>query len=185
MEYLIDDPNTRVIALFLESIRRPDDFAAAARRAAAAGKPVVALKIGTSRLASNTARAHTGALVGDDGVIDAVFRQLGVLRVRSLEDLVITAGLLAATPPLAGRRIGVVTPSGGASEIIADRAEQEGLELPAYAPETVAALNAIMPRFGTVQNPLDVTGYVVVDRTLLGRALAIVARDPGIDVVLL
>jgi acetate---CoA ligase (ADP-forming) len=185
MEYLIDDPRTQVIALFLESVRRPEAFAAAARRAAAAGKPVVALKIGTSRLASSTAMAHTGALVGDDSVIDAVFRQLGVIRVHSLEDLVITAGLLAATPPLPGRRVGVVTPSGGASEIIADRAEQEGLELPEFAPGTVAALRAMLPDFATVANPLDVTGYVVVDRTLLGRALAIVAQDPGVDEVML
>jgi acyl-CoA synthetase (NDP forming) len=185
LDYLVDDPDTRVIALFLESVRRPEEFARVARRAAAAGKPVVALKIGSSQLASVTARAHTGALVGDDSVIDAAFRQLGVIRVHSLEDLVITAGLLASAPPLAGRRVGVVTPSGGASEIIADRAEQEGLVLPEFAPETVAGLRAILPDFATIQNPLDVTGYVVVDRTLLPRALTIVAADPGIDEVLL
>ncbi|HVV23736.1 MAG TPA: acetate--CoA ligase family protein, partial [Pseudonocardiaceae bacterium] len=179
------DPATKVIALFLESVRRPDEFAAAARRAQLAGKPVVALKIGTSQLASRTAQAHTGALVGDDSVIDAVFRQLGVVRVRSREDLIRTAGLLASAPPLPGRRVGVVTPSGGASEIIADRAEQEGLELPPFAPATCAALRELLPDFATVQNPLDVTGYVVVDRTLLSRALAIVAEDPGVDEVVL
>lgn len=185
MDYLVDSPDTSVIALFLESVRHPDEFARVCRRAAAAGKPVVALKIGTSQLASRTARAHTGALVGDDSVIDAAFRQLGVIRVRSLEDLVVTAGLLASSPPLPGRRLGVVTPSGGASEIIADRAEQEGLLLPEFAPETVAGLRAILPDFATIQNPLDVTGYVVVDRTLLPRALQVVAADPGIDEVLL
>lgn len=185
MEYLVDSPDTKVIALFLASVRRPDEFARVARRAAAAGKPVVALKIGASQLASRTARAHTGALVGDDAVVDAAFRQLGVIRVRSLEDLLVTAGLLATAPPLPGRRLGVVTPSGGASEIIADRAEQEGLVLPEFAPETVAALAGILPDFATVQNPLDVTGYVVVDRTLLPRALRVVADDPGIDEVLL
>jgi acyl-CoA synthetase (NDP forming) len=182
--YLVDDPDTRVIALFLESVRQPEKFAAAARRALAAGKPVVALKVGRSDLARHTAQAHTGALVGDDGVADAVFRQLGIARVRSIEDLIITAGLLAAGP-LPGPRLGVVTPSGGASEIIADRAQDEGLDLPAFAPATVAALAAILPGFATVANPLDVTGYVVKDRTLLGRALEIVAADPGIDSVLL
>jgi acyl-CoA synthetase (NDP forming) len=116
--YLVDDPDTRVIALFLESVRQPAEFARVARRALAAGKPVVALKVGRSALARHTAQAHTGALAGDDGVIDTVFRQLGVVRVRSVEDLIITAGLLAAGP-LPGPRIGVVTPSGGASEIIA------------------------------------------------------------------
>ncbi len=185
MDYLVDEPGTKVIALFLESVRHPEEFARIARRAAAAGKPIVALKIGSSQLASTTARAHTGALVGDDSVIDAAFRRLGVIRVHSLEDLVVTAGLLANSPPLPGNRVGVVTPSGGASEIIADRAEQEGLVLPEFAPETVAGLRAILPDFASVQNPLDVTGYVVVDRTLLVRALQVVAADPGIDEVLL
>ncbi len=185
VDYLVDDPATKVIALFLESIRNPAAFARVARRALEAGKPIVALKIGRSRLASDTAQAHTGALVGDDDVIDAVLRQLGVIRVRSLEDLIITAGLLASTGALPGRRVGVVTPSGGASEIIADRAEDEGLELPPFAPETVARLTEIVPSFGAVQNPLDVTGYVLIDRTLLGRALEAVTADPGIDLVML
>ncbi|MEV0616924.1 acetate--CoA ligase family protein [Nonomuraea sp. NPDC050404] len=185
IEYLVDDPATKVVALFLETIRNPAEFSRVARRALEAGKPIVALKIGRSKLASHTAQAHTGALVGDDDVIDAALRQLGVIRVRSLEDLIITAGLLASSGPLPGRRVGVVTPSGGASEIIADRAEDEGLELPPFAPETVARLAEIVPAFGTVANPLDVTGYVLIDRTLMGRALDIVTSDPGIDLVML
>ncbi|HEX4258603.1 MAG TPA: acetate--CoA ligase family protein [Streptosporangiaceae bacterium] len=187
VEHLVDDPATRVIALFLESIRQPAEFAAAARRALAAGKPIVALKVGRSDTAQHTAQAHTGALTGDDAVIEAVFGRLGVVRVRSLEDLIITAGVLAGLPPqgFPGNRLGVVTPSGGASEIIADRAEDEGLDLPAFAPATTAALKAMLPAFADVANPLDVTGYVVVDRTLLGRALEIVVTDPGLDVVLL
>ncbi|MER7505725.1 acetate--CoA ligase family protein [Nonomuraea pusilla] len=185
VDHLVDDPATKVIALFLETVRNPAEFARVARRALLAGKPIVALKIGRSTLASHTAQAHTGALVGDDDVIDAALRQLGVIRVRSLEDLIITSGLLASTGPLPGPRVGVVTPSGGASEIIADRAEDEGLELPPFAPETVARLSEIVPSFGTVQNPLDVTGYVLIDRTLLGRALETVTADPGIDLVLL
>ncbi|WP_406313698.1 acetate--CoA ligase family protein [Streptosporangium sp. NBC_01639] len=185
VDYLIDDPDTKVVALFLESIRDPADFARTARRALLAGKPIVALKIGRSGIASRAAQAHTGALVGDDDVVDAAFRQFGVIRVRSIEDLIITAGLLAAAGPLPGRRMGVVTPSGGASEIIADRAEEEGLELPPFAPQTVARLTEIVPGFATVQNPLDVTGYVLIDRTLMNRALETVAADPGIDLVML
>ncbi|HWG15121.1 MAG TPA: acetate--CoA ligase family protein [Streptosporangiaceae bacterium] len=193
VNHLIDDPATRVITLFLESIRQPAEFAAAARRALAAGKPIVALKVGRSDIAQHTAQAHTGALTGDDAVIEAVFRQLGVVRVRSLEDLIITSGVLAellargplAEAALAGNRLGVVTPSGGASEIIADRAGDEGLAVPPFAPATAQALKAMLPAFADVANPLDVTGYVVVDRTLLGRALEIVVTDPGLDVVLL
>lgn len=178
VDHLVDDPATKVIALFLETVRHPAEFARVARRAAAAGKPIVALKIGASKLASRTAQAHTGALVGDDHVVDAAFRRLGIIRVHSLEELILTAGLLARTGPLPGPRIGVVTPSGGACEIIADRAEQEGLEIPAFAPATTAQLEESVPEFATVQNPLDVTGYVLVDRTLLARALKAVAADP-------
>jgi acetate---CoA ligase (ADP-forming) len=183
IDYLIEDESTRVIALFLESIRQPGEFARVARKALERGKPIVALKIGRSEESARTAMAHTGALVGDDAVNDAVFRQLGVIRVDSLEDLLTTAGLLGCTPPLAGRRMGVVTPSGGACDILSDRAQDEGIELPPFAPETTAELKQIVPPFSTVHNPLDVTGYVVVDRTLLLRALSTVANDPGLDFI--
>ncbi|MBE9375866.1 acetate--CoA ligase family protein [Saccharopolyspora sp. HNM0983] len=185
LEHLIDDPDTRVIALFLEQIRRPEEFVRAARRAADAGKPIVALKVGTSEQAVRTAQAHTGALVGDDRVADAALRRCGVIRVHSLEDLIITAGMLAEVGPVRGDRIGVVTPSGGASEILADRAADEGLQLPEFSAATRTALAELLPDFAAANNPLDVTGYVVLDRSLLGRALEVVAEDPGIDAVLL
>ncbi|WP_089244715.1 acetate--CoA ligase family protein [Rhodococcoides kyotonense] len=186
MEYLVDDPNTSVIALFLESVRDPSEFRRIARLALDAGKPIVALKIGRSALGARAALAHTGALVGDNSVIDAAFAQMGVIRVRSLEDLILTAGLMASlNGGLPGPRMGVVTPSGGASEIIADRAEDEGLELPAFSDNTTRALQDIVPDFATVQNPLDVTGYVVIDRTLMRRSLAVVAEDPQVDFAVL
>ncbi|MCZ4519983.1 acetate--CoA ligase family protein [Rhodococcus ruber] len=186
MNYLVDDPNTSVIALFLESVRDPVEFRRIALRALRAGKPIVALKIGRSVLGARAALAHTGALVGDNAVIDAAFEQMGVIRVRSLEDLITTAGLMASLGGgLPGPRIGVVTPSGGASEIIADRAEDEGLVLPGFSEETTVRLGEIVPAFATVQNPLDVTGYVVIDRTLMRRSLAVVAQDPNVDFAVL
>jgi acetate---CoA ligase (ADP-forming) len=181
MRYLIDDDATRVIALFIESIRRPPEFVALAREALAAGKPIVAIKVGRSQTGARVARAHTGSLVGDDAVVDAVFRQHGVIRVDSLEDLIMTAGLLAATGPLPGNRFGFVTPSGGASEIIADRAEDEGIEIPEFAPATVDRLRQVLPDFAATQNPLDVTGYILVDRNLLRNALTAVHDDPSLD----
>ncbi|MCL6517006.1 acetate--CoA ligase family protein [Alicyclobacillus sp.] len=184
MDYLIEDDSTRVIALFLETIRSPQEFSRVARRAQAAGKPIVALKIGRSVRSAQTAMAHTGALVGDDRVNDAALRQLGVIRVHSLEDLITTAGLLGYAPPLPGRRMGVVTPSGGACDILSDRAEDEGILLPDFAVQTVARLREVLPAFSTPHNPLDVTGYVVVDQTLLQRALTVVADDPNVDFIL-
>src|SRR5699024_1773978 len=93
IKYLADDANTRAIAVFAESIRDPQKFRDAARRAAEVGKPIIILKVGSSALAAATAQAHTGALVGDDKVIDAVLRQDGIIRVRTVEDLVCTANL--------------------------------------------------------------------------------------------
>ena len=185
MRYLIDDDATRVIVLFIESVRHPDEFTALAREALARGKPVIALKVGRSKAGARVAKAHTGSLVGDDAVTEAVFRQNGVIRVGSLEDLIITAGLLAVTGPLPGARFGFITASGGASEIIADRAEDEGIEIPEFAPETVERLRRVVPPFAATQNPVDVTGYVLVNRDLMRNALQAVQDDPGLDALVL
>ena len=185
MRYLIDDAATRVITLFIESIRKPAEFLALAREALANGKPIVALKVGRSQAGAKVARAHTGSLVGDDAVVDAVFRQNGVIRVDSLEDLVITSGLLAGTGPLPGRRFGFVTASGGACEIIADRSEDEGIEIPEFAPQTMSRLRQVLPAFAATQNPIDVTGYILIDNQLMRKALLSVAEDPGLDALVL
>lgn len=184
VDYLLEDEATRAIALFLESIRHPDELRRVAEKARRYRKTIVALKIGRSEASSRTALAHTGALVGNDVINDAAFRQLGIIRVSSLEDLLTTAGLAAHTAPLPGRRMGVVTPSGGACDIISDLADEVGLLLPDFSPQTVAQLQALLPAFSTSHNPLDVTGYVVVDPTLQQRALQIVVNDPGLDFVL-
>lgn len=185
MRYLVRDPDTKVVTLFIESIRQPEEFLDVCREALAAGKPVVALKVGRSQKGSHVAKAHTGSLVGDDRVIDAIFKQYGIIRVDCLEDLIMTAGLLAQTGPLPGNRMGFVTPSGGACELAADRAEEEGIEIPDFAPDTVAGLQKVVPDFATVQNPLDVTGYILVNTGLLREALVVVDGDPNIDVIVL
>lgn len=188
IDYLIDDDATRVLALFLEEVRQPARFAAQARRALQAGKPIVALKVGRSPAGQRAALAHTGAVAGDDAVVDAALRQLGVIRVHSLEELLVTAGLLGTAPPLTGRRMGVVTASGGACDIIADRAHEEGIEIPEFAPPTVAALERILPSFTSPQNPVDVTGYGLANLAGAARpivaALDAVSHDPNLDFVL-
>ncbi|WP_425826844.1 acetate--CoA ligase family protein [Streptomyces fractus] len=183
LDFLVDDEATRAIAIFMESVREPEVFRRAALRATAAGKAVVVLKAGTSELASRTAAAHTGALVGDDRVIDAVFRQCGVIRVDSIEDMLITAGLAAHTGPLDAPGVGVVSISGGACDIVADRAEEAGMALPSLAPATEEALAAVMPDYGTVQNPLDITGAAIIDPTLFTNSIKAMADDPDVGVV--
>ncbi|GHO87464.1 hypothetical protein KSZ_54700 [Dictyobacter formicarum] len=184
VDYLLDDESTRSIALFLESVRHPSELRRVAEKARALGKAIVALKIGRSEASSRSALAHTGALVGNDAINAAAFRQLGIIRVSSLEDLLTTAALAGYSQPLPGRRMGVVTPSGGACDIISDLAEEVGLQVPEFASTTIEQLQSVLPPFSTSHNPLDVTGYVVVDATLQQRALEVVVNDPNIDFVL-
>jgi len=189
LEYLIEDDATRVICLFLEQISDPARFARAAERADAAGKPIVALKAGASPAGRQVALAHTGAVAGDDAVVGAVLRQLNVIRVTSIEELLSTAALLGYNRWPAGRRMGVVTASGGACDLIADRAAAEGIEIPGFAPQTAAAIEPLVPPFAAVRNPLDVTGYFLANRrtsalTPVDYALDAVVADPGLDFVL-
>jgi acyl-CoA synthetase (NDP forming) len=155
---LVEDPAVKVLALFAESIARPKQFRAMALRAAALGKPVVVLKIGRSELSQRLAATHTGALVGDDAVINAAFRSCGVIRVDSLEELVMTAGLLAATGPLPPGGLGVVSVSGGINDIVADRSEHHGVSVPELGDEAKARIESLDLPFFTAQNPLDITG---------------------------
>jgi acetate---CoA ligase (ADP-forming) len=191
LEYLIEDEATKVIALFLEEIGDPARFARMAERADAAGKPIVALKVGSSPLGQQAALAHTGSVAGDDAVIDAALRQLNVIRVTSLEALLSTAALLGYNRWPGGRRVGVLTASGGACDIIADTASAEGIEIPAFAAETSAAIAPHLPPFATAKNPLDVTGYGLANVASGGNALAAIdyaldaaVKDPNLDFVL-
>jgi acetate---CoA ligase (ADP-forming) len=188
LDYLVDDDATRVICLFLEQISDPARFGAAAERANRAGKPVVVLKVGASPAGQQAALAHTGAIAGDDAVVSAVLRQLNVIRVTSLEEMLSTAALLGYARRPAGRRMGVVTTSGGACDLIADRATAEAIEIPPFAPGTAAAISAHVPPFAAVRNPIDTTGYFLANRrtealTAVDHVLAAVVADPGIDFV--
>lgn len=184
VRYMVHDDATKVIAMFVESIRDPEAFRVVAREALEAGKPLVAMKVGRSAAGARVANAHTGALVGDDSVIDAVFSQLGVVRVDSLEDLVSTAEIFASGAQFKGNRFGVVSSSGGANEIIADCAEPVGLVFPDFNPETEQALREFLPAFANPRNPVDLTGLVVVQEDLPERAAEVVAQDPNIDGVI-
>src|SRR5881296_1061947 len=131
VELLAEDPGTQVILLFLETIRDGAGLAAAARKAHAAGKPVVAYKLGRSRLGAALARSHTGALVGEDAALDAYFRDCGIVRVDLLETLIEIAPLLAGrTPPDLPRaaRVAVVTTTGGGAASVVDRLGVFGIE---------------------------------------------------------
>jgi acyl-CoA synthetase (NDP forming) len=155
LDLLVDDPETAVIALYLEGLRRPDAFRAAARRAAEAGKPVVAFKVGRSEAGAQAAISHTGALSGADRMYSALFRSLGVIRAERFSDLLDIPAALATGRRARGRRVAVLTSTGGAGALLADSFGLAGFELPAPDADTAAKLSAVTGE--AAANPLDLT----------------------------
>jgi acyl-CoA synthetase (NDP forming) len=184
LDYLVDDPGTGAVALYVEGVRNPARFTAAAQRAREARKPIVLIKLGRSPVAAEVALAHTGARVGDDAVFDAMCRRTGIVRVGSIEELVITAHLLERTGVIDPPRVAMASISGGACAIYADLAHRHGLATPPFAPQTRAALREVLPPFAAVIDPLDVTGVVVSDPSLWEKVIPILAADPGIGLLL-
>lgn len=184
IDYFLDDPATKVVCVFAETFRNPAAFKRAARKASEVGKPIVVLKVGRSEITAKAAQAHTGALVGDDRVFDAICRQYGVIRVRSLDQLLVTGDVLAKIGRFKGDRAAVISISGGISEISADIAHDEGLKLAALKPVTQEKLRAVLSSFATVNNPLDLTGAATTDFAMVENAISIVGSAPEVDLLL-
>jgi acetate---CoA ligase (ADP-forming) len=181
VQYWAEDPRTDVILLYLESFGSPGVFARIARRIARR-KPIVAVKAGRSRAGARAASSHTGALAESDAVVDALFRQAGVIRTGTLEELFDVAALLAHQPVPRGRRVAIVTNAGGPGILAADACEAQGLELPALDARTVAALRAFLPAAASVANPIDMLAAAPPDHYV--RTLELVLADPNVDSLL-
>jgi acyl-CoA synthetase (NDP forming) len=182
LEYLVDDPATRMIAMFLESVRQPERFVAALDRAADHGKPVVVLKVGRSERARRAITSHTGGLAGESRVIEAVLRAHRAIEVHDMDELTETLAACQGARRPAGRRIAVVTNSGGHTELILDVATSAGLELPPLAPATRAEAARVIGSIAGDGNPLDAWGNGDF-QTNVAHALRTLGADPGIDAV--
>ncbi|HEX6921037.1 MAG TPA: acetate--CoA ligase family protein [Actinomycetes bacterium] len=156
---------------------------AALRRLAALGKPVALLKAGSTDAGARAAASHTGALAASDRVVDGVLRQLGIARARDVEDLLDLGDAFEQPRRPAGPRVAVVTTSGGSGILAADAIAEAGLELAALSAETTAVLAEVVPAFGAVANPVDVTATVMSDPALFDRCLDVVADDHAVDAV--
>lgn len=178
LEWWEDDEATEIVMLYLESFGNPRAFARIARRLARR-KPILAMKGGTTRAGIKAASSHTAALAGSEAAIDALFRQAGVIRTATLDELVHVATLLSAQPVPRGRRVALLTNAGGLGILAADACEAAGLELPTPSEETRAALAAVMPSEGSTANPIDMLGSA--NATSFAKVLPIVLADPGID----
>lgn len=183
IDYLVDDDQTKAIAVFAENICDPEKFVAAAVKARSQSKPIVMLKIGRSELAGAIAAAHTGSLLGNDGVFAAICERLGIIRVFSTEELIDVAGLLGATGPLADDGVSFISISGGACTLVADSAEDYGVTLPANDSATAQKLGEVLPDFASGLNPLDITGAAIRDPDLFERVVPVMANAEGVGIV--
>jgi acetate---CoA ligase (ADP-forming) len=185
LESLLVTEAVTTIALVIEQLRDPPEFRRVARRAAEVGKHVIAMKMGRSAAGSTAVAGHTGALAGSAAMFSTLLRECGVREATSIDQLLDTVHLLAATGGRTlGRRIGVVSPSGGETVYVADQAATYGLELPPLPANLAADISAWMP-LGNPANPLDLTGQIIGDATLLAKVLGAMSRHDEIDVLML
>lgn len=178
---LAEDDATQVVALYLETIRNVAAFRAAAAKAISAGKSIVAYKVGRSESGARSAVSHTGALAGADSVYDALFAQLGVIRAQTFADLLDIPAALAQGRVMAGKRVAIVTSTGGAATVVADNVGLMGLEMPPPDPETSAKLLALELKEAALdRNPIDVT-LAGLRPDLFRAILRILAESPSYD----
>jgi len=181
IDYLGDDPRTRSIILYIESIGDPRPFLSAARQVALS-KPIIVIKAGRSPAAARAAASHTGALTGSDEVLDAAFRRVGVLRVNRISDLFYMADVLAKQPRPRGPRLAIVTNAGGPGVLATDALTELGSEPATLTDETLKALDGILPQHWSHGNPVDTLGDASPAR--YARAVEIAAQDANSDGVL-
>ncbi len=178
IDYLAEDPRTKSIMLYMESVGDAHAFVSAAREAALS-KPILVIKAGRSQAAAKAAASDTGALSGSDEVLDAAFRRCGVLRVESIADLFYMAEVLGKQPRPAGARLTIVTNAGGPAVLAADALVAGGGQLTQLSEQTLTALDALLPPHWSHNNPVDVLGDADAER--YGRAVEIAANDPASD----
>ncbi|WP_373535864.1 bifunctional acetate--CoA ligase family protein/GNAT family N-acetyltransferase [Microcoleus sp.] len=178
IEYFGDDPHTKSIVLYMESMGDARSFLSAARPVAI-DKPIIILKVGRTAAAAAAAASHTGALTGSDDVLNAAFRRCGALRVHTISDLFDMAEILAKQPRPQGNRLSIVTNAGGPGAIATDALISGGGALAELAPETLQQLDGFLPPQWSHQNPIDILGDASSDR--YAKTIEVVAPDPNSD----
>jgi len=178
IDYFGNDVHTQSIIIYMESIGDARSFISAAREVAL-GKPIIVIKPGRTKGASRAATAHTGSLTGSDEVLNAAFRRCGVLRVDRISELFSMADILNTQPRPKGRRLTILTNAGGPGVLATDALIAGGGQLAPLAPESIEALNRILPLPWSHSNPVDLLGDAGPDRYV--KALEVVARDPNTD----
>jgi acetyltransferase len=183
--YMAEDAYTRVIGGYMEGVKSGALFFQAAEKALEKEKPVILIKTGRYETAARAAASHTGAMVGSDKVYDAFFRQKGIIRVESIDELTALLLILAAGKIPRGNRVGILSASGGTGVLLADKCAEYGLEVVSLAKETQEKIKNLLPDFASYANPVDLTSAIVPEPGLLFECAHVVSTDPNIDVLLI
>ena len=178
IDYFGDDPRTRSIVIYMESIGDASSFLSAAREVSLT-KPIIVIKAGRTAAASRAAASHTGSMTGSDAVMEAAFRRVGVLRVNSIAEIFFMTEVLAKQPRPKGNRLCIVSNAGGPGVLATDALLQGGGELAELSPESMKAFNAFLPSAWSHSNPVDILGDAEPDR--YAKSLEIAAKDPNTD----
>lgn len=161
LDYMVQDPATDVVLMFIEGIRDPEIFVSAARRAAEAGKPIIVSKVGRSGAGERAAASHTASMAGWTAAYDAVFAKYGFIVSNDLDEAVAIAAAFATAPLPRGDRVAIVTVSGGAGAWVADTLAAEGLQIPELSETLQMQVRALIPSYGSPRNPVDITAQAV------------------------
>jgi acetate---CoA ligase (ADP-forming) len=187
LNHFIDDQQTQVIGAFVEGFKQPKKLLAVARKALAQKKPLIILKGGKTEVSRRAAVTHSGSLAGAAEVVEAALRQGGIVQVQSLNELIDTISLFSCDTFIrryrGGRRIGVLSGSGGECTLVADAIAGATLESPDLSHQTKSQLQKILPEFGNPHNPLDGTGAMYDDENIFPRLLEALVHDPNMDMV--
>jgi acyl-CoA synthetase (NDP forming) len=183
VEWLVDDPDTHVIAMYVESLRRPQAFLAAARRAREAGKPIVMLHPGKSNKAQESAATHTGAMAGDYALMKAKVGREGVIFAETLEELGDIATMAVTCKALPGANMAVLGESGALRGLAFDIAEDIGLDLVDLNDDNTPAMRAILPDYVPVSNPTDITALGLSEPEIYTKVLTVLLEDPRVGSV--
>jgi acyl-CoA synthetase (NDP forming) len=182
---MVEDSNTHAVMLFCEAVRNGPGFVAALAKAKRLGKPIIAIKIGRSDAGSRASASHTASLSGSYAAYRAVFERYGVIEAEDPDEAVAIAGVLVTCPLPKGRRVGIITPSGGGGAWMADTLSLHGLIVPPLSEATQGRLRALMPSYGAPGNPVDVTAQGSNTGPALMTAMETLAGSDEIDMLVL
>ncbi len=183
LEYMVEDPQTQIVMLLCEAIRDGERFKRAAQRASELGKPIVVIKIGGSDAGARAAASHTASLTGSQTAYHAVFQRYGVIEAANLDEAVAITVVLATCPLPRGRRVGIVTASGGGGAIAADTFANAGLVVPELSDMVKATIRPLIPPHASAMNPVDITAQGGRTGPVIMRCMEILSESDDVDMI--